>query len=331
MPEWVDSLARVAVPLAIVGLFIWLSVSSGRSEAVVDGPEDEPYRVYSAKYDLELAADQVVAGLPEASPDSERGHVSHPAEWTRAIADAEARLAEMPLIFGSEAALARLQEASSGLEPHHVVVALLIDQSGSMKGPSMAEAVAAAAFVTDLIQRFGARSEILGFTTAGWRGGYPRLDWLEAGRPQRPGRLCALMHVIYKSADEPILSDEARRVMVHPDLLRENVDGEAILWASKRLGERPERHKLLMVLSDGAPVDDSTLASNGPSYLYRHLIAVLQEIEAEGNLTIGGLGINHDTHAFYWLAETARTPEAIPNEAASLLGQMLRAAAERIS
>jgi len=131
------------------------------------------------------------------------------------------------------------------------------------------------------------------------------------------------MHVIYKSADEAGLGEEARRVMVHPDLLRENVDGEAILWARERLLSRPERRKLLIVVSDGAPVDDSTLQANGPSYLFRHFKAVVADVEADARLTIGGVGIAHDVEACYWLAATAVTPTALTEAVLRLLPQML--------
>ena len=330
MGDWLETIGRVALPLALIAFLIWLSVRATRSRNVPDGPSDESYRVYSRDYDLILPADQVEARLPESSPDVDRGHVSNPAEWTRAIADAEAQLEERRFSLDSEVALARLGKASAGLEPRDVVVALLIDQSGSMKGPSMAAATALAALLSELIERFGGSSEILGFTTAGWRGGYPRLAWLKARSPKRPGRLCALMHVIYKTADEACLGVEAREVMVHPDLLRENVDGEAILWARERLMARPEPHKLLIVISDGAPVDDSTLQANGPSFLYRHFMQVVREVEADEQIRIGGVGINHDVEACYWLAETALTPDDVLAATIRLLESMMAARAEQL-
>ena len=111
--------------------------------------------------------------------------------------------------------------------------------------------------------------------------------------------------------------------MVHPDLLRENVDGEAILWARDRLLNRPERHKLLIVISDGAPVDDSTLQANGSNYLFRHMKAVVEDVEADTRLTIGGVGIAHDVEAYYWLATTALTPADVKDAVLRLLAQML--------
>ncbi len=325
VPEWGDSLARIVAPLALVALLVWLSFRPRKTRCIADGPADEPYRIYTRDYDMVLSADQVVARLPGASPDGGRGHLDGAPAWERAVAEMEALLAERRAAFaaGRDEALARLREAAGAIDPRDVAVALLIDQSGSMKGSPIASAAVAATLLADLLTAFGACSEILGFSTAGWRGGHARPQWLEGGRPARPGRLCALMHVIYKSANEAGFGVEARKVMVHPDLLRENVDGEAILWARDRLAARPEPNKLLLVVSDGAPVDDSTLQSNGPSYLYRHVKSVLREAEADPQLTLGGVEINHDIEVFYGLAERAPTPSDVPDAAIRLLQRML--------
>lgn len=327
MFEWAETLGRIALPLALVGFFIWLSFRSSRSTAVADGPGDEPYRVYTRDYDLVLRADEVLARLPSASPDGGSGFLKGEPDWKQAIIAADSLLAERRRAFDADQALIQLRETAQGIEPHDIVVAILIDQSGSMKGAPIASVSATAAILSGVMAEFGAQLEILGFSTAGWRGGHPRLKWLDAGRPARPGRLCALMHIIYKPADEAELSDESRKIMVHPDLLRENVDGEAILWARDRLAKRPEPHKLLIVISDGAPVDDSTLQCNGPSYLFRHLMLVAREIEADPGFIIGGLGINHDVERCYWHAQTALTLHDIPDAIMRLLCHMI--AAER--
>lgn len=324
MIEWAAALGRIALPLLLVALFVWLSFRSTKRKLVTDGPDDEPYRIYTREYDLVLRAEEVLPRLPSASPDGGFSFLDGARVWERAVAEMEDMLAEQRAAPAIDDQLARLSEAAQGLDPRAVAVTMLIDQSGSMKGGRIASVATAATLLTDLLGRFGASVEVLGFSTAGWRGGHPRSKWLDAGRPGRPGRLCALMHIIYKSADDSELSVEARRIMVHPDLLRENVDGEAILWARDRMVARPESHRLLMVISDGAPVDDSTLASNGPSYLYRHLMTVLREIEADALFTIGGVGIGHDVERLFWLAETAPTPADVPKATMRLLEQMLR-------
>ena len=329
MSGWGETVARIAIPLAVIAVLVWLSFRPRRPTAVPDGPAGEPYRVYTRDYDLELKADQVVARLSSASRDAGSGHFAGAAAWADAASDMEALLAEQRAAIDFDAALADLRSVSPTMDPRDLVITLLIDQSGSMKGSPIAWAAVAATLVADLANRFGARIEILGFSSAGWRGGHARAQWLENGRPARPGRLCALMHVIYKSATESALGNEARRVMVHPDLLRENVDGEAILWARDRLLNRPERHKLLVVISDGAPVDDSTLQANGPNYLFRHMKAVLNDVEADTRLTIGGVGIAHDVEAYYWLATTALTPADVKDAVFRLLAQMMAETASR--
>ena len=204
---------------------------------------------------------------------------------------------------------------------------MLIDQSGSMKGARIAWAAVLATRIVALLAELGARSEVLGFSTAGWHGGYAGRQWKEEGRPSRPGRLCALMHVVYKSADDEALDEEARNVMLNPALLRENIDGEAILRARDRLAARPEPHKLLILVSDGAPVDDVTLMHNGPSFLYRHAKAVVGEIEARGSPVLGAIGIGHRVDAWYPIAELIESPADLAPASISLLERLFTAVA----
>lgn len=330
-----DTWLRVAIALVPVGLFFWLSFRAPRkrraaAEAVPDDPPDEPYHVYTRAYDLELPAQEAIGRLVAASPDARKGHLKGEAEWDSALNDLAYLIDVQDLLDEADPGetSARLQAAAGAIKPADLVVALLIDQSGSMKGEPIASAAKTALFLAERLHDFGARSEVFGFTTAGWHGGWAREQWIDDGKPLRPGRLCALLHIIYKSADEPAMSAEASRIMVHPDLLRENVDGEAIIWARERLAARPERHKLLIVISDGAPVDDSTLAANGPDFLYRHLMAVIRETEADERLVIGGVGLGHDVEACYWLARTAKTPLHLWTATTELLGMMLASANE---
>ena len=152
------------------------------------------------------------------------------------------------------------------------IVSVLIDNSGSMRGRPIAIAAICADILTRTLERCGVASEVLGFTTRAWKGGQSREAWLAEGRPPHPGRLNDLRHIIYKRADEPYR--HARRnlgLMMREGLLKENIDGEALLWAHNRLMARPEERRILMVISDGAPVDDSTASANGGTYLERHL------------------------------------------------------------
>lgn len=146
------------------------------------------------------------------------------------------------------------------------------------------------------LEKCGARTEVLGVTTCKWRGGKSREDWIEAGKPARPGRLNDLLHLIYKRADEAPDTHWADllEALLFPPYLKENIDGEAIAWARSRLLAQPAVNRLLIIISDGAPVDDSTLAENGPSYLERHLLHVIEDIECRGDLKIIGVGIGYD-------------------------------------
>ena len=150
------------------------------------------------------------------------------------------------------------------------------------------------------LERCGVKTEILGFTTRAWKGGQSREDWLAAGRPPMPGRLNDLRHIIYKKADEPWR--RARRnlgLMMREGLLKENIDGEALLWAHARLIARPEERRILMVISDGAPVDDSTLSVNSGTYLERHLRQVIDWIENRSPVQLVAIGIGHDVTRYY--------------------------------
>ena len=180
------------------------------------------------------------------------------------------------------------------------VVSLLIDNSGSMRGRPIAIAAICADILARTLERCGVATEVLGFTTRGWKGGQSREAWLAAGRPPNPGRLNDLRHIVYKRADEPYR--HARRnlgLMMREGLLKENIDGEALLWAHNRLIARPEERRILMVISDGAPVDDSTASANGGSYLERHLRQVIEWIEKESPVELIAIGIGHDVTRYY--------------------------------
>ncbi|PZN58805.1 MAG: cobaltochelatase subunit CobT [Proteobacteria bacterium] len=185
------------------------------------------------------------------------------------------------------------------------VVSLVLDNSGSMRGRPITVAATCADILARTLERCGVSVEILGFTTRAWKGGQSREKWLKEGKPANPGRLNDLRHIIYKSADAPWR--RARRnlgLMMREGLLKENIDGEALLWAHSRLIGRPEQRKILMMISDGAPVDDSTLSVNPGNYLERHLRAVIDLIETRSPVELLAIGIGHDVTRYYRRAVT---------------------------
>jgi cobaltochelatase CobT len=206
------------------------------------------------------------------------------------------------------------------------VVSLVLDNSGSMRGRPITVAATCADILARTLERTGVSVEILGFTTRAWKGGQAREKWLKDGKPPNPGRLNDLRHIIYKSADQPWR--RARRnlgLMMREGLLKENIDGEALLWAHQRLIGRPEQRKILMMISDGAPVDDSTLSVNPGNYLERHLRAVIELIETRSPVELLAIGIGHDVTRYYRRAVTIVDAEelagAMTEQLASLFGE----------
>ncbi|MEO6434062.1 MAG: cobaltochelatase subunit CobT [Sphingomicrobium sp.] len=192
------------------------------------------------------------------------------------------------------------------------IVSILIDNSGSMRGRPIAIAAICADILARTLERCGVRTEILGFTTRGWKGGQSREAWLTDGRPANPGRLNDLRHIVYKKADQPYR--HARRhlgLMMREGLLKENIDGEALLWAHGRLLGRPEERRILMVISDGAPVDDSTVSANGGPYLETHLREVIEWIETRSLVELIAIGIGHDVTRYYRRAVTIMDAEQL--------------------
>ena len=192
------------------------------------------------------------------------------------------------------------------------VVSLLIDNSGSMRGRPISIAAMCGDILARTLERCGVTSEILGFTTRAWKGGQSREAWLAEGRPATPGRLNDLRHIVYKRADEPYR--HARKnlgLMMREGLLKENIDGEALLWAHRRLLARPEERRILMVISDGAPVDDSTASANGGTYLERHLRQVIGWIESRSSVELSAIGIGHDVTRYYSRAVTIMDAEQL--------------------
>jgi cobaltochelatase CobT len=191
------------------------------------------------------------------------------------------------------------------MEFRDTVVTLLIDNSGSMRGRPITVAAMCGDILARTLERCSVKVEVLGFTTRAWKGGQSREQWVAAGKPPTPGRLNDLRHIIYKAADTPWR--RARKnlgLMLREGLLKENIDGEALLWAYRRLLARPEHRRILMVISDGAPVDDSTLSVNSGNYLERHLRDVIREIESRELVELIAIGIGHDVTRYYRRAVT---------------------------
>ena len=221
--------------------------------------------------------------------DLEEGQLD-PARLSRVIVDPQ-----QPLSFKRE----------KDMNFRDTVVTLVLDNSGSMRGRPITVAATCADILARTLERCGVKVEILGFTTRAWKGGQSRDQWLQSGKPANPGRLNDLRHIIYKSADAPWR--RARRnlgLMMREGLLKENIDGEALDWAFKRLLARPEQRRILMMISDGAPVDDSTLSVNPGNYLERHLRQVIDEIENRSAVELIAIGIGHDVTRYYKRAVT---------------------------
>ena len=185
------------------------------------------------------------------------------------------------------------------------VVSLLIDNSGSMRGRPITVAAMSADILSNTLERCGVKTEILGFTTRSWKGGSAREKWVSEGKRRDPGRLNDLRHIVYKPADSPLRRARTHLgLMLREGLLKENIDGEALLWAHQRLLARPEHRRILMVISDGAPVDDATLSANPGNYLERHLRDTIEYIETRSEVELLAIGIGHDVTRYYRRAVT---------------------------
>jgi cobaltochelatase CobT len=296
---------------------------------VLDSPEAFGYKVYSRQNDEEIAAENL------STPDELERLRSFLDKELRHLQGAVGRLAnklQRKLMaqqsrawdFDLEEGMldtARLTRVV--IDPLHAlsfkqerdatfkdtVVTLLLDNSGSMRGRPIMVAACCADILARTLERCGVKVEILGFTTKAWKGGQAREAWLAAGKPANPGRLNDLRHIIYKAADAPWRrAKRSLALMMREGLLKENIDGEALAWAHRRLLARPERRRILMMISDGAPVDDSTLSVNTGNYLEMHLRQVIEEIETRSPVELIAIGIGHDVTRYYRRAVTITDP-----------------------
>ena len=281
---------------------------------------DPNYKVFNNIYDEEilaenLASDEELAKLRvylEQQLDQVKGAVSRLANKLQRRLQAQQNRTwkfDLEEEFLDASRLARIitnpttpltYKQESEIEFKDTIVTLLIDNSGSMRGRPISIAAICAEIIASTLERCQVKCEILGFTTKAWKGGKSREDWLSKDRPNNPGRLNDLRHVIYKQADVPLRRARLNLgLMMKEGLLKENIDGEALEWANKRLIKRSESRKILMVISDGAPVDDSTLSVNPSNYLENHLKNVISMIEKRGLLELIAIGIGHDVTRYY--------------------------------
>lgn len=296
-----------------------------RPDGMQDGPREPSYKVFAQNYDETIAAEDLcdveeltrLRQYLDQQLQQLHGVVSRLANrLQRRLMAQQNRTWEFDLEEGILDA-ARLTRAvidpmqplaykmESDTEFRDTVVTLLIDNSGSMRGRPITVAALCADILARTLERCNVKVEILGFTTRAWKGGQSRERWLAEGKPANPGRLNDLRHIIYKSADSPWR--RARRnlgLMMREGLLKENIDGEALIWAHNRLLGRPEHRRIMMVISDGAPVDDSTLSVNAGNYLEKHLRSVIDDIENRSPVELIAIGIGHDVTRYYERAVT---------------------------
>ncbi|HEY2659053.1 MAG TPA: cobaltochelatase subunit CobT [Caulobacteraceae bacterium] len=327
-----------------------------RPEAKDPGLKEPPYKVFTAGHDevvdaeelcepeelnrLRAYLDQQLANLHNvvsrlANRLQRRLMAQQNRSWSFDLEEGLLDVARLTrVIVDPTAPLSFKQEQDT--EFRDTVVSLLIDNSGSMRGRPIMVAAVCADILARTLERCGVKVEILGFTTRAWKGGQSREDWLKAGKPAAPGRLNDLRHIVYKSADAPWR--RARRnlgLMMREGLLKENIDGEALIWAHHRLIGRTEQRRILMVISDGAPVDDSTLSVNSGHYLERHLRTVITEIETHSPVELIAIGIGHDVRRYYRRAVTIVDVEqlggVITEQLAELFDEEPRASKGRVS
>src|SRR5689334_6826528 len=299
---------------------------------VLDNPEAFGYKVFNRAHDEEVAAETL------STPDELERLRTFLDKELRNLSGAVSRLAnrlqrklmaqqnrawDFDLEEGTLDAARLTRVITDPLHPlsfkherdadfRDTVVTLLLDNSGSMRGRPIMVAACCADILARTLERCGVKVEILGFTTRAWKGGHSREEWLNALKPPLPGRLNDLRHIIYKAADAPWRRSRRNLgLMMREGLLKENIDGEALTWAHNRLLARPEQRRILMMISDGAPVDDSTLSVNSGAYLERHLRQVIEEIETRSSVELLAIGIGHDVTRYYRRAVTVTDAEEL--------------------
>ncbi|MEL6878378.1 MAG: hypothetical protein AAGL68_09815 [Pseudomonadota bacterium] len=301
--------------IALLALFLWLfwvssrSVGNAASKVAKDRP-DFDYCVFTTEFDLERKGEQIVDLLASS------GAKLSPPETLQMVALTDRREA-------FETSYLSAGEVWSKEQPRDLrgyAILLLLDHSGSMadRMPFVAGELMAG---IEWIEDAGASIMLAGFTTVGWHGGRSRKKWIDAGHPSYPGRLCDLLHIVY-SPFECTTAATDFRPLLRNDVFFENVDGEALLWARGKLKASDRSKRILIVLSDGAPVDDSTIIANGNTFMWRHMMSVLEELHADKDMKLGGIGMDYEMREFYANSRFAKDPSAIAPALAELLNEL---------
>lgn len=286
------------------------------------------YRQYTKAFDREIDAKDLDSVLGRQSDVGEAALAEAWEQYQQGLAGWRARTQIVALNHAAD-----IQSELSSAFLSECCVSFLLDQSGSMRGQNMLMALAAVDCAQDFVVGLGCKTEILGFTTSSWKGGKSREKWKGRGRIALPGRLCDLLHIVYVSTNTAVSGTGAwaLRPMLRPDLPKENVDGEAVEWAAARLRLLGLRQKFLIVISDGAPVDDSTLQENGTHYLSDHLRSVIATIEAGRDIRLSAVGIGHDVTPYYGMGPIVQTPNDLGETLIGMIKDQLIAAHSAVS
>lgn len=254
-----------------------------------DAEKSSPYKVFTREFDVEKTGKQLTEDLPKEEKRAWKQELE--------VYDALTRPFRNKLDFYD---LGKQTRSEPFPQASDTIASILIDHSGSLKGLPAMMSCFLVECLADYLSGAGVKHEILGFTTSQWKGGYSRLKWRQRNCPRNPGRLNDLLHIVYKSASAPEKRApfEVRHLLNKP-LLKENVDGEALQWAKGRLDKLQAREKVIIAVSDGAPVDDATLLANPGDCLYDHLLETLEQISADPVFRLAGVGIRHDVSSFY--------------------------------
>ncbi|WP_306222729.1 cobaltochelatase CobT-related protein [Bosea beijingensis] len=270
-------------------------------------PAPDEYRVFTKAHDREIRLEDLDAALGPMDVAQHREFEASKQACSIGLKEWQAEANIRALLWRNQ-----LAEIISDVDRRNAAVCILLDLSGSMRGQKMMMVVGALGVFGVVPQAFGMQCEILGFTTLGWRGGRSREDWVKAGKPRWPGRLNDLLHLVVADAD---VRDSARlanfSLLLRPDLLKENIDGEAVEWACSRLMARQVERRALIVISDGAPVDDATLSANEPDILSDHLQEIMEIVRERSEIEVFGIGIDYSPAQYYPTSQVAATPDEL--------------------
>lgn len=310
MGNWPAELLRLAVPIALLAVVIgWgFFYKTRRSPSQVgDDEPGTPYRIYATEFDAELRANEAVAFVLKRNEGKPDGAAATLGGWSDRIIERDRIFDALTAEWNADCAelLGTLEQWTKS-----VSVLLLLDQSGSMSDRIIGYG-AALRWVHQRLVALDVPVMLAGFTTSEWRGGLPRQQWLAEGRSFRPGRLCPLLYIRYSDFDRAP-AEEDWDAMMHPSMLRENVDGEALRWAAKMLESQGGSKRALVLLSDGAPVDDSTLMENGPHYLERDLLAAIADLGQQSGPHLHAIGLDYAVDRYYPNSSHVDDPKKLP-------------------